>query len=290
VVAVFAGALVYLSSRAVSKPLRRINEAACVIANGEFEKRIPVRSKDEVGQLAKQFNSMAESLQAQEKIRRAFIANLSHDLRSPLTSMRGFLQALQDGTIPGDKQPYYLNIILEESERLIKLSNNILDIHRVQEISLDMTAFDINALIRNTIMHFEKHALDKKLLINCRFAHASDRVRADEEMIKRVIYNLLDNAVKFVDENGEITVETTVTGKRVTVSVADNGRGINADELKHVFDRFYKGDFSRGEDRMGSGLGLSIVKEFLKAHGESIQAESTAGKGSVFTFGLEMIL
>jgi signal transduction histidine kinase len=289
VVALFASALIYLSSRAISKPLRQMNEAAGVIAEGDFEKRIPVHSKDEVGQLAGQFNIMAESLQEQEKIRRAFIANLSHDLRSPLTSMRGFLQAIQDGTVAPEKQPYYLNIVLDESERLIKLSNDILDIHRLQEadITLNRSVFDINELIRRTVMYFEKQALDKKLTINCHFAHSVDLVYADADMVQRVVYNLLDNAIKFTQPGtGEITVETTVENKKATVSVADNGRGISLDEQKRIFDRFYKGDPSRNEDKMGSGLGLSIVKEFLRGHGENIQVKSEPDKGSVFTFTL----
>jgi signal transduction histidine kinase len=205
--------------------------------------------------------------------------------------MRGFLQAVQDGTVPKDKQPYYLNIALEESERLIKLSNDILDIHRIQEtdIPLSLSRFDINNLIRKTIMHFEKRAVDKQLLINCRFNRAADIVTADEGMVQRILYNLLDNAVKFTPEGtGEITVETTVDGEKTTVSVADNGRGISQEEQKRVFDRFYKGDPSRGEDRTGSGLGLSIVWEFIKAHGESIRVESAPGKGTVFTFTLPL--
>jgi signal transduction histidine kinase len=294
VAALVAGTLIYLSSRAISRPLKQMNEAAKVIANGDYIKRINVRSRDEVGQLANQFNSMAESLQEQERIRRAFIADLSHDLNSPLTSIRGFLQAIQDGTVPTEKQPYYINIILDESERLIKLSNDILDIHRIQETDIALTrgSFDINELIRNTVMRFEKRATDKQLMINCRFAHASDTVYADADMIQRVLYNLLDNAVKFTDTDelnkGEITVDTTVVGEKVMISVSDNGVGMSADEQKRVFDRFYKGDTTRNKDRMGSGLGLSIVKEFVKAHDEIIKVEGGPGEGSVFSFALPL--
>jgi len=288
VAVLFGSVLIYMSSRAMTRPLRQMNEAAGVIAGGVFENRIPVRSKDEIGQLATQFNSMAESLHIQEKIRRAFIANLSHDIRSPLTSMLGFMKAIQDGTVQPEQQPYYLDIVLGETERLIKLSNDLLDIHRIQdnELELHKTIFDINKLTRKIIMGFEQRATEKKIIVTSRFAHATDMVLADEDKIQRCLYNLIDNAIKFTPEVGEITVETTVKGKIVTVSVTDNGQGMTQEEQKHVFDRFYKGDPSRNEDKMGSGLGLSIAQEFIRAHGEVLTVESTPNIGSTFQFTL----
>lgn len=286
--AVLAFALIYISSTAISRPLRRISDAAGVIAGGDFDKRIPVRGKDEVSRLAAQFNKMAESLQEQDRIRNTFITNLSHDMRSPLTSMRGFLTAIADGTVPAHEQPYYLGIILDESERLIKLSNDILDIHQIQEAALKRTVFDINDLIRKTILGFSRRAPEKRLMVTSRFAHPSDFVDADEDKIRRALYNLIDNAVKFTPEGGEIIIETTAVRGKVAVSVSDNGRGMTAEEQKYIFDRFYKGDPSRGEDRMGSGLGLSIVMAFIRAHGENLTVESSPEKGSVFTFTLEL--
>jgi len=282
--------LIYMSSRAITRPLRQMNEAAGVIAGGVFEKRIAVRSKDEVGQLATQFNTMAESLHAQEKIRRSFIANLSHDIRSPLTSILGFVKALQDGTVEPAQQPYYMAIVLDETERLIKLSNDLLDIHRLQDAAPTLTKinFDINNLIRKTIMGFEQRATEKKITVTSRFAHAADIVLADEDKIQRCLHNLLDNAIKFTPEVGEIVVETTVTAKKVAVTVTDNGRGMDPEEQKHVFDRFFKGDESRNEDKRGSGLGLSIAQEFIRAHGETITLESAPNKGSTFMFTLAL--
>jgi len=289
----FAFLLIYASSRAISRPLRQINEAASIIAGGDLDKRIPVKGKDEVAQLATQFNRMAESLQDQEKVRHSFIANLSHDMRSPLTSMRGFLMAIKDGIVTPEEQPYYLGIILDESERLIKLSNDILDIHRIQYagLILEKTAFDINALIRQTILGFSHRALDKRLMITSHFAHPEDMVEADEAKIRRSLYNLIDNAVKFTPEDGEIIVETTIkpTSKgKVSISIKDNGRGMTEDEKKRIFERFYKGDPSRG-DKTGSGLGLSITKAFIRAHGESLTVESSPETGSVFTFTLPLL-
>ena len=231
-------------------------------------------------------NELEKSFQEQERIRNMFIANLSHDIRSPLTSMRGFLTAIEDGTIGVEEQPYYIRIILDESERLIKLSNDILDIQKDHEVTLQKSVFDINDLIRKTIIGFSRRVLDKRLMVTSKFAHPVDLVEADEEKIRRALYNLIDNAVKFTQEDGEITIETTTTKNKVTVSVSDNGRGMTAEEQKYIYNRFYKGDPSRGEDKMGSGLGLSIVKTFIRAHGETLTAESSPGKGSVFTFTL----
>jgi len=288
VAVLFGSILIYMSSRAITRPLRQMNEAAGVIAGGVFEKRIPIHSKDEVGQLATQFNTMAESLHVQENIRRSFIANLSHDIRSPLTSILGFMKAIQDGTVSPTQQPYYVEIVLDETERLIKLSNDLLDIHRLQDAELELTktSFDINKLIRKTIMGFEQRATDKKITVSSRFAHEIDIVLADEDKIQRCLHNLIDNAIKFTPEVGQITVETTVTGKKVTVSITDNGRGMDIEEQKHVFDRFFKGDTSRNEDKRGSGLGLSIAQEFIRAHGETITLESAPKKGSTFQFTL----
>jgi signal transduction histidine kinase len=280
--------LVYVSSRAIARPLRQMNEAVAVIAGGDFDKRVPVRSRDEVGQLAERFNHMAASLQEQEKIRRAFIANISHDLRSPLTTMRGFLTAIQDGTVPPEKQPHYLAIIRDETERLIKLSNDILDLQRIQDTELkpNRAVFDINELIRRTLQALEQRALDKRLTIRASFAHEADPVTADADMIQRALYNLLDNAMKFTNEGGSVAIETAVADGKLTVAVQDDGRGMTEDELRHIFERFYKSDASRGEDRRGSGLGLSIVQEFIRAHGERVAVESAPGKGSRFSFAL----
>ena len=287
---VFASVLIYMSSRAISRPLRQINAAAKVISEGDFNERIPVKqnSKDEIGQLSARFNLMAESLQEQEKIRRSFIANLSHDIRSPLTSMRGFITAIQDGTVPPEQHHYYLNIILEESERLLKLSNNILDIHEIQdsEITLQKSNFDINHVIRKTILGFEARALEKRIMITSQFAHPSDIVVADEDKIRRVLHNLIDNALKFTKNEGQITIETSVELSKVKITVSDNGKGIKPEEIKRIFDRFYKGDTSRSEDKMGSGLGLSIAKSFIHAHGENIFVESVDNIGSSFSFSL----
>ena len=286
--AAVAFALIFIFSRTISKPLTEMNEAAKIIAQGNFERRIGVNSRDEVGQLAESFNYMAESLFLQDKLRQDFISNISHDLRTPLTSMRGFLLAILDGTVPLEKQDYYLRIVLDETERLSKLTHDIIDINKIhdREVGLDKSVFDINSLIRKVVLMLESRVLQKRINLDLSFAHEENQVYADYEKIQRVIYNLLDNALKFTGENGAIGVETSVEGRQVIISVKDNGPGIPEEEQKRVFERFYKADASRGEDRKGSGLGLAIVQSFVKAHGKSVRLNSREGIGSVFTFAL----
>ena len=283
--------LVYASSKKITSPLLQMNEAAKVIAGGNFEQRVEISSEDEVGQLAESFNHMAESLDKYEKVRRDFIANVSHDLRSPLTSIQGFLGAILDGTIPEQKQEHYLNIVLEETKRLTKLTNDIVELSRAQTstITLEKKRFDINDLIRESIERLEPRLKQKDIQINAMFAEKETFVCADRDKIARVIYNLVDNAIKFSGEGEQIEIETALKeNKKLLVSVKDYGKGISEEDVKYVFDRFYKVDSSRGKDKTGSGLGRSIVREFLLAHGENIAVKSEEGKGTTFLFCLKL--
>ena len=283
--------LVYLSSRKMISPLLQMNEAAKIIAGGNFEQRVEIKTEDEVGQLAESFNHMAESLNKYETVRREFIANVSHDLRSPLTSIQGFLNAILDGTIPKEKQEHYLNIVLEETKRLTKLTNDIVELSKAQTstITLEKSRFDINGLIRESIERLEPRLQQKDMKINAIFAEKETFVEADKDKIARVIYNLVDNAIKFSSQEGEIDIETALKqNKKVFISVTDYGKGISQEDQKYIFDRFYKADTSRGKDKTGSGLGLSIAKEFLLAHGENIGVKSQEEKGTTFTFSLKL--
>jgi len=283
--------MIYFSSRRMTKPLRQMNEAAKVIASGDFEKRIEVKSLDEIGQLAESFNNMAEGLNTQEEGRRQFVANISHDLRSPLTSIIGFLEAMKDGTIPDDRREYYLGIVLSECKRLAKIANDLLDISRLDltgEMKILQEEFELNDLIRDTLIQFENRIRQKNIDADISFAAEATMVYADYEKIQRVLHNLLDNAVKFTPDGGRINIETTLRDKKVYVSLKDSGRGLSEEERKHIFDRFYKSDSSRGIDKTGSGLGLAIVWEFIKAHDEKIYVESVEGMGSNFVFTLRL--
>ncbi|MCL2852306.1 MAG: HAMP domain-containing histidine kinase [Defluviitaleaceae bacterium] len=282
--------LVFLLSRTMTRPILEMSKTAMLISGGDFEKRIDYASVDEIGQLAKSLNDMAESLHRQEMSRRLFIENVSHDLRSPLTSIRGFLQAILDGTIPPEKHEHYLNVIREETERLSKLTHDIIDLENMSspEITLNRTRFELNELIRKIVVMFEATARNKRLAVSLVFADESNIVFADQEKISRVLYNLIDNAVKFCADGGNVEISTGKKDKKVIISVKDDGKGIPKELQKQVFERFFKVDPSRGEDRKGSGLGLSIVSAFLRAHNEVAGLRSGEGEGSVFTFELPL--
>jgi signal transduction histidine kinase len=285
---IFSFVFIYFSSRTIVRPLLAMNEAAKVIAGGDFEKRIEVRTRDEVGQLGESFNNMAESLAQQDRLRREFLVNVSHDLRTPLTSMRGFLQAMLDGTAPPNKTQRYLGIVLEETERLSEMANDILDLNSLhgEDLSLTCIEFDINELIRKTASAFESRVAERELFFDMNL-NAVGNTLADYEKIQRVIYNLIDNALKFTPPGGMIIIETKTSGKELFVKIKDTGCGISPMQQKRVFDRFYKADEARSAS--GSGLGLSIVQAFVKAHGGDITLKSEAGEGSEFVFSLPLV-
>ena len=281
----------FLTAKHVALPLLLMNRAAKVIANGDFEQRVEIRSNDEVGELAESFNHMAESLQAHEKVQKDFIANISHDLRSPLTSMNGFLTAMLDGTIPPEKQGKYLNIVLEETNRLSRMTQGIVELSRAQSsvILLEETDFDINDLIRSNIEVLEPQLKEKQVRIRGIYDAETTMVHGDKDKVSRVLQNLLSNAAKFSPDGGVIEVETTLQGKKkVLISIKDEGPGISVEDQKYVFDRFFKSDTTRNEDKVGSGIGLAIAKEFMLAHGENITVKSEEGKGATFAFCLKL--
>lgn len=287
----FAFLVGYGYSKRMIFPIAEMNEVAGDIASGNFGKRVQIRSNDELGELGESFNNMADSLENNEKTRRDFIGNVSHDLRSPLTSMQGFLNAMLDGTIPQEKQEKYLNIVLEETHRLSRLTEGIGDLNRAESscILLDLEDFDINELIRENITIFEPQLNEKKVAIKGIFAAQQTMVMGDRDKISRVIQNLMSNAIKFSELGGAIEVETTLVERnKVLVSVKDFGDGIPQKDQKYVFDRFYKGDSTRNLDKYGSGIGLSIVRDFMQAHGEKVTLKSVEGEGSTFIFTLQL--
>jgi len=281
--------LVYVFSLKMTSPLKQINNAAKVIASGEFNKRLDIKSRDEIGELAKSFNQMALALQNIEEMRRGFIANVSHELRTPMTSIRGFIEGILDGTIPPDKHKEYLSIVRDEANRLNRLVNDLLDLARMEagETSLALRKFDINELIRICIIKFESMIIRKNIRVEAEFEEEKMLVNADPDAIERVLNNLVHNAIKFTSEGGRIAVSASWYKDKALVSVKDNGAGINEDEIDRIWDRFYKSDKSRGKDKTGAGLGLAIVKSIIKEHGQEIWVESKPGAGAKFTFTLD---
>lgn len=273
----------------VHKPLKEILKGALEFANGNLSYTIPVDSEDEMGYLSHSLNYMADKLNKNGEYQRQFISNVSHDFRSPLTSIKGYVEAMLDGTIPPEMQERYLKIIAFESTRLEKLTRSLLTLNEldVKKRMMHMRRFDINETIRTTAASFEGTCSERNIRLELLLAGKELFVRADMEQIQQVLYNLLDNAIKFSNDNSSINIETSVKNDKVFVSVKDHGVGIPKDSLSKVWDRFYKTDTSRGKDRKGTGLGLSIVKEIIKAHNQNINVISTEGVGTEFIFTLK---
>lgn len=269
-------------------PLKRITKAAGAYASGNFKYKFSVPGHDEIAVLAATLQYMAHELDKANDYQKKFLANISHDFRSPLTSIKGYLEAMLDGTIPPEMQEKYLNIVIHETERLSKLTNNILTLNSCDSNGtyLEITTFDINSVIKETLNTFEGTCSKRKISFELTFSSKVQPVSADVGKIQQVLYNLIDNAVKFSHNNSFIKIGVAEQGGKVMVSVKDSGIGIPKDSLSKIWDRFYKTDLSRGKDKKGTGLGLSITKEIIQAHNENINVISTEGVGTEFVFTL----
>lgn len=272
----------------VYNPLKQISEAAKQYASGNLDYEIPVYTHDEMGYLSASLNYMAVQLKDMDDYQKKIVANVSHDFRSPLTSIKGYLTAMTDGTIPPEMYQKYLNIILFETERLTDLTKDLLTLNEfdTKELLLDKTRFDIQEVIKSTAASFEGVCTPKHISIRLLLLPGAVPVNADMRKIQQVLYNLIDNAVKFSENESTITVEVAEKNEKVFVSVKDRGMGIPKKDLNKIWERFYKSDLSRGKDKKGTGLGLSIVKEIIQAHDEHINVVSTEGVGTEFIFSL----
>ena len=275
----------------VYRPLMKITEAARQYAQGNFKYNLEINEEDEMGQLADTLNYMSHELGESDDYQKKFVANISHDFRSPLTSIKGYLEAILDGTIPPEMQEKYLNTVLMETERLNKLTSGLLALNSfdTKRNRLDITDFDINGVIKNTIASFEGQCRQRHITLELLFDAKQQYVSADMGKIQQVMYNLIDNAIKFSPNNSVITIETTLRHEKVFISIKDEGIGIPRDSMKKIWERFYKTDASRGRDKRGTGLGLAIVKEIITTHGEHINAISTEGVGTEFIFTLPRV-
>jgi signal transduction histidine kinase len=282
IILIFFTELVYI-------PLRKITYATEQYASGNMHYEFTVDSEDEMGYLASCLNYLAGEIARSEDDQKKFIANVSHDFRSPLTSIKGYLEAMLDGTIPPEMHEKYLTIVLNETERLTKLTNGLLTLNNLNTngILLSKTDFDINKVIRRITASFEGTCRSKNIAVELVLTGDEMYVNADIDKIQQVLYNLLDNAIKFSHNNSVIKIETSIKKNKLFVSVKDTGIGIPKEDLKLIWDRFYKSDLSRGKDKKGTGLGLSIVKEIINAHEEHINVISTPGVGSEFIFSLQ---
>lgn len=271
-----------------AKPLKNLMQAAKEYSLGNYNYKPSIKGLSEYRDLSAALSYMAQEISKLDDYQKKFVANISHDFRSPLTSIKGYAEAIMDGTIPTDMQDKYLNIIVDETERLNKLTSSLLELNRYDTKSalLDIVSFDINMIIKKTAESFEGACKNKKITLNLVFFEQETYVDADVGKIQQVLYNLIDNAIKFSHNNSQIKVSTEERGEKIFVSVKDYGIGIPKDAIKKIWDRFYKTDASRGRDKKGTGLGLSIAKEIIQSHNENINVISTEGVGTEFIFSL----
>lgn len=269
-------------------PLRKLMHAASEYASANYSYKIDLKRQDEFQDLANSLTYMSEEIRSFDDYQKKFIANISHDFRSPLTSIKGYAEALQDGTIPYEMKDKYLDIILFETNRLNKLTTSLLELNNFdyRYTMLDIATFDINHTIKTTAESFEGTCTAKKITLKLSFSSKEIYVDADNSKIQQVLYNLIDNAIKFSPPKSDIHITTMEKGDKVFVTVKDHGVGIPKEGIKKIWDRFYKTDASRGKDKTGTGLGLSIAKEIITAHGENINVISTQGVGTEFLFTL----
>ncbi len=288
IIIIISFSLLGLISNRVIRPVQKLSAVAKDYSMGNFDVKTGIDSQDEIGQLAESMEYMASELSKLEEYRHEFISNISHDFRSPLTSIKGYVEAMLDGTIPPDKSDRYLKIVLDETKRLTKLTSGLLELNNLDIYGpyLKLESFDLTDIINPMLGTFEIKCISKNIAIYFN-NHANDTVvTADKTKIEQVIYNLIDNAIKFTPEGKKIFIVTEDIGPKLKVTVRDEGIGMNENTAKQIFVRFYKDDLSRGKDKQGTGLGLAIAKEIMKAHNEDITVESEPGKGSSFTFTL----
>ncbi len=285
-VLLFAFIISYLFTYRMVKPLRQMATATRQFSHGDFSAHIAVAGQDEIAELANAFNGMALSLSSLEDMRRSFIANVSHDLRTPMTTISGFIDGILDGTIPPEKHKDYLKIVSEETKRLSRLVRSMLDLSRIDsgQIKINPAAFDLSALLFNTLLLFEERIEQRNITINGIDQCPSLPVTADYDLLQQVMYNLVDNAVKFTQDGGTISFATIKHHGLVGYCIRNTGAGIPADELPHIFERFYKSDRSRGLDKTGTGLGLYIVKSLINAHNGEITVRSRENEYCEFSF------
>lgn len=280
--------VLYVLTYRLVKPLRQMTEAARHFSSGDFTAQIAVSGKDEITELAQALSSMANSLSSAEGMRRSFIANVSHELRTPMTTISGFVDGVLDGTIPPEKHRQYLRVVSYETKRLSRLVHSMLALSRIDNggLVLTKTTVDLTEVAGNVLLSFEQSFERKGLTVRCDEEPPAVTVQADRDMIGQVIYNLIENAVKFSDQGGEITVSTRAEANRGYFTVRNTGAGIAPEELPHIFDRFYKSDASRSLDKSGMGLGLFLVKNIITQHGGEITVRSLQGVYCEFEFWL----
>ena len=277
-----------VTNQIIISPIDNINNVAKRLAKGEVEKRVVVNCNNEIGELAESFNMMAECLEKSDTKRREFISNVSHELRSPITSIKGFIGGILDGVIPRDRENYYLKIVYDEIDRLARLVNDLLDMSAMEsgKFNLAITEFDINQVISLCILNLEHKIQEKGLNVKATFHNNRAYVLGDRDRIIQVVTNIIENSIKYSNDDGEIKIDVYSKGEKIYVDIFNSGECIEEKELNKIWDRFYKSDKSR-TNKLSTGLGLPIVRSILSQHNEDIWVKNIEGKGVSFIFTLK---
>jgi len=287
-VVVFIILAAYIMTNRLVLPLRKMAEVSHSISKGDFSKEITVDREDEIGELAVAFNNMIKSLAAGEQMNRSFVANVSHELKTPMTSIGGFIDGILDGTIPEEEQEKYLKIVSSEIKRLSRIVVSMLNLAKIEsgEISLRPERVNLSEMIINIALGFEQQINEKNIDIRGFDSLPETYAIADRDLIYQVFYNLCENAIKYVPQGGYIEFGGVEIDNIATISIRNSGNGIPEKELPQIFDRFYKVDKSRGTDKIGTGLGLYLVKTIISLHRGTITVKSVEGKYSEFVVSL----
>ncbi len=282
----FSFGVVWVITDRFVRPLRQMAAATRRFAEGDFTARVAVRGKDEVAELGDALNNMAVSLSSVEMMRRSFIANVSHELRTPMTSIAGFLDGMLDGTIPREKQGYYMKIVSDEVKRLSRLVQSMLNLSRIDsgELKMNTARLNLTDVVCSVLVASEQRIENKRLRITGIDECERLEIVGDYDLMNQVLYNLLDNAIKFTDEGGYIDIRLQKVNERAYVTIRNSGAGIPASEMPRIFERFYKSDRSRGLDKNGVGLGLYIVQTVVSLHGGEVAVRSVEGEFTEFSF------
>ena len=289
IAALVAAACALLYTRSIVKPLTVITRAAEDMSRGRFGTRAAVTGVNEIRQLAGAFNVMSDKLAQVEESRREFVANVSHELRSPVTSIHGFVEGMLDGTIPPEERDRYLQVVSDETNRLKKLIADLLELSRMEKgvVALNTTDYDINETIRRVIIGRMSDMEQRGIALHLEFKREPCVVHADQDRIAQVVYNLVDNSLKFINDRGNLTITTALVHDKVSVVVANDGAPILPEDRPHIFDRFYKADKAHTVGKgSGTGLGLSICQRIIQQHGQTIRLLPTE-TGAAFEFTLE---
>ena len=280
-----------VTSKRMAQPLDEMAVAAKKFAHGDFSARVTDDGRtDEVGALISAFNTMADSLETSEQRRNAFIANVSHELKTPMTTIAGFADGILDGTIPHEQEEKYLRKIADETRRLSRLVRSMLDLSQAESDAVDLSKrsrFDLSELLLQCLLSFESRAKEKNLDVDPQLPEDPIEVFAERDSITQVIYNLTDNAMKFASPGSTITIRLYKKGSKAYVSIKNIGEPIPENDLPYIFDRFHKSDRSRSLDKDGVGLGLYLVKKIVNSHGEEVAVSSRDGV-TVFVFTLPL--